>query len=94
MRNRILSVAALALAFILGWLASSGPVRLHAQTQDLSALRPQSSTSVPSEWGSLRGVSDNYLVFEDRLGTIRMVFIKSGLRNFIEVKRQWPAERE
>ena len=38
--------------------------------------------SIPRDWGSLRGVSDKYLIFEDSSGAIRMVFIDSGLRRF------------
>ncbi len=90
MRNRILSVLALAVAFILGSLAHSQLTSVLAQTQTAVPQLQLMSTpmaSIPRDWGSLRGVSDKYLIFEDSSGSIRMAWIDSGLHNFVEVKR-------
>ena len=97
MRNRILTILALAVAFALGWLASAWPVTLRAQTQDLTEWKPQLSTPIPIESGSIRGFTEDYLVFEDKDGTIRVVPFHGsgpGIRFFTEVRRQFPADRK
>ena len=90
MRNRILNVLALVVALILGSLVHSQFTSVLAQTQMAVPQLQHMSTpmaSIPRDWGSFRGVSDKYLIFEDSSGTIRMAFIDSGLHNFVEVKR-------
>ncbi|MFB3777439.1 MAG: hypothetical protein ACE141_07495 [Bryobacteraceae bacterium] len=86
MRKRIVSISALLVAFTLGWTASSRQANVHAQTRP-SPADLQVSAFAPIEWGGLRGVSDKYLVFEDKELTIRVVSIESGLSNFMTVKR-------
>jgi len=85
MRKRILGVLALTIAFLLGSFTNSRVTGVRAQTQ--TDKRLQGSMSIPKDWGTLRGVSDKYLVFEDSAGTIRMAFIESGLDNFVQVQR-------
>ena len=84
--NRIIGASALALMFVLGWLTSSRLPGVHAQT--MAGTGPQMSYSIPKDWGTCRGVSDKYLIFEDSKGTIRMAFIDSGLKHHILVQRQ------
>jgi hypothetical protein len=84
--NRIIGASALALMFVLGWLTSSYLPGAHAQT--MAGTGPQMSYSAPKDWGTCRGVSDKYLIFEDSKGTIRMAFIDSGLKHHILVQRQ------
>jgi hypothetical protein len=90
-RTRTLSVLALAIAFILGSLVHPQLTNVLAQTQAVAPQLQHMSTpmaSIPLDWGSLRGVSDRYLIFENSSGTIRMAFIDSGLHNFVEVQRR------
>jgi hypothetical protein len=90
MRNRIQLGLMICVAFLLGSLANSRLARVNAQNQNLLRLQVSSSPlgPIPRAWGSLRGVSDKYLVFEDSSGTIRIVFIDSGVQNYTQIERQ------
>ena len=90
MRNRIPFSLVICLAFMLGSLANSRLAHVNAQTQSSPRLQATGNPlgPVPKAWGSLRGVSDKYLVFEDSSGTIRIAFIDSGVQNYIQIERQ------
>jgi hypothetical protein len=82
MLKRILYILVLFGVFVLGSLTNPHPASLRAQSTDNGLQR-----TVPKSWGTLRAVSDKYLVFEDSAGTIRLAYIDSGLQQAIEVTR-------
>ncbi|HUP03791.1 MAG TPA: hypothetical protein VMU19_07375 [Bryobacteraceae bacterium] len=69
MRKRAFAVIGLTIAFLAGSFLGGRSVR--AQTQNRGP-RTSRQGVIPGSWGDFRGVSDNYLVFQDRNGVIRM----------------------
>jgi hypothetical protein len=61
-------VAALAISMLVLLLAGEG-VRTPAVAQ------AQAQRTIPKSFGTLKGASGSYLIFEDSTGTIRLVFI-------------------
>jgi hypothetical protein len=87
-KRQIFNALLMVLAFVLGSLVTSRSVHVYAQGQNSPRLQAADLGSIPRAWGSLRGVSKKYLVFEDANGTIRMAFIDSGVHNFVQIERQ------
>ena len=83
MLKRMLYFLVLFGVFVLGSLTTSHLANLRAQPVSDPGLQK----TVPKAWGTLRAVSDKYLVFEDSAGTIRLAYIDSGLQQAIEVTR-------
>ena len=57
---------------------------VHAQAEGFALQR---SDTAPKEWGTFRGATDKFLVFEDSGGTIRLMLVNSGIPAYREIKR-------
>jgi hypothetical protein len=76
MRRNLLEVLAFVLAIVAGSVMTT---RAHADSQK--------TFTVPVEWGQLRAANNDFLVFEDGQGVIRLAWINTGLQNWVEVQR-------
>ena len=76
MRKRALTVAALAIAFLLGSVTGSRLTRVGAQAVvPDSPQRLEKQGAIPGSWGDLKAATSDFLVFEDRSGNLRMMNI-------------------
>jgi hypothetical protein len=76
MRKRLLQALALVVAFLAGSVVTT---RVHADGQK--------TFTAPVEWGQFRGANNDYLIFEDGRGVIRLASINAGMQYLVEVQR-------
>ena len=81
MRKHLLQGLALVVAFFAGSVVTT---RVHADGRK--------TFTAPIEWGQFRGANNDYLIFEDRDGVIRLASINAGMQYLIEVQR-FPPQR-